>query len=606
MKKMILFCMLLFMVTMLLAQSPAAFKYQAVARDASGAVLADKMVGFRISILQGSASGSAVYTEQHHSVTNEFGLVNLEIGRGSSITGSIGAINWAGAEYFIKVEMDPNGGNAFQVMGTSQLLSVPYALHAKTVENDTWGTQYAIADATLSGNGTGSFPLGLARQGASTGQILKWNGTTWGPSEDATGSGGLTLPYNGSASYNSAGDALFTVANNGTGTANAIMGKTISNQGGKGVVGWATSENGTCYGVYGETYSPAGWGTYGGGPMIGVLGSAINSTLPNFGVKGVSDSNQGTGVYGLAGASSGTTYGVRGKANSNSGFGIYGDAPNYGVWGQSTSSSGTAIGTAGITASANGYAIWGHATHASGATIGVFGEIESPNGFSGFFSGGKFYVSGRAGFGIQAASAGIHLKGSGFPDSFIYLESAAGQDAGLRLYEGSTAKWHIFNSSGAGGLQIYNSGTVTAIFCKQDNSNVGIGTTTPAYKLQVGNAGDGTQARANAWNLLSDARLKKDFQVIKNPLGMVQKINGYYFHWNTGIDQSRQVGFSAQEVREILPELVSEGEDGYLSIEYGKMAPLLLEAIKELKAENDLLKERLEKVEHLLIEEAKR
>ena len=77
---------------------------------------------------------------------------------------------------------------------------------------------------------------------------------------------------------------------------------------------------------------------------------------------------------------------------------------------------------------------------------------------------------------------------------------------------------------------------------------------------------------------------------------MVDKINGYYFYWNTGIDKTRQVGFSAQEVLKVIPEVVSKGEDGYLSIDYGKMTPLLLEAIKELKAENDRLKAENEKM----------
>ncbi|MCK7539735.1 MAG: tail fiber domain-containing protein [Marinilabiliales bacterium] len=70
---------------------------------------------------------------------------------------------------------------------------------------------------------------------------------------------------------------------------------------------------------------------------------------------------------------------------------------------------------------------------------------------------------------------------------------------------------------------------------------------------------------------------------------MVEKLNGYYFFWNSGTDQSRQIGFSAQEVNEVLPEVVSKGEDGYLSVEYGKITPLLAEAIKQLKAENDRL-----------------
>jgi len=199
--------------------------------------------------------------------------------------------------------------------------------------------------------------------------------------------------------------------------------------------------------------------------------------------------------------------------------------------------------------------------------------------------------NGYVGFGTASPSAGLHIKASGWPGSFIYLEGNTGQDAGIRLYEGSAPRWHIFNSYGYGGLIITNNAAQTAIFCQQSNSSVGIGTTTPFYKLQVGNAGDGTQARANAWNLLSDTRLKKDFTNLKNPLDIVKKINGYYFHWNTGIDKTRQVGFSAQEVQKVLPEVVSKGEDGYLSIEYGKMVPLLLEAIKEQQKLIDELKQ---------------
>jgi len=126
---------------------------------------------------------------------------------------------------------------------------------------------------------------------------------------------------------------------------------------------------------------------------------------------------------------------------------------------------------------------------------------------------------------------------------------------------------------------------------------VGIGTSQPTCQLQVGTLGDGSQARANAWNLLSDIRLKKDFSDLSDPLSMISKLKGFYFYWNTGTDQTRQVGFSAQDVRKVLPEVVSSASDGYLAIEYGKMAPLFVEAIKALKAENEELKARLERLE---------
>ncbi len=117
------------------AQSPEAFKYQAVARDAGGQILANQSVSFRISILQGNASGTSVYSETHASNTNTFGLVNLGIGNGVVVSGNFSNIDWGTDSYFVQIEMDETGGNNYQLMGASQLLSVPYAIHAKTTEN---------------------------------------------------------------------------------------------------------------------------------------------------------------------------------------------------------------------------------------------------------------------------------------------------------------------------------------------------------------------------------------------------------------------------------------------------------------------------------------
>ena len=117
------------------AQAPQAFKYQAVARDNSGNTIANQSIGFRISILQNSPSGTAVYTETHTIASNDFGLVNMEIGTGTIVSGVFSTINWGTASYFVKVEMDVAGGANYLLMGTSQLLSVPYALHAETANN---------------------------------------------------------------------------------------------------------------------------------------------------------------------------------------------------------------------------------------------------------------------------------------------------------------------------------------------------------------------------------------------------------------------------------------------------------------------------------------
>lgn len=136
------------------AQSPQSFRYQAVARDNSGNVLANQNVSFRISILSDSVSGTAAYSETHTGLsTNAFGLVELEIGKGTPVMGAFSSIDWGSSSFFVKNEMDPAGGSAYQVLSTSQLLSVPYALYSQKA-----------------GNGFSA---------TAAGEMLYWNGTAW-------------------------------------------------------------------------------------------------------------------------------------------------------------------------------------------------------------------------------------------------------------------------------------------------------------------------------------------------------------------------------------------------------------------------------------------
>jgi hypothetical protein len=115
-------------------QVPEKMSYQAVIRNSSGQLVSTQTVGMQISILQGTASGTSVYIETHTPTTNINGLVSLEIGAGIAQSGNFSAIDWANGPYFIKTETDIDGGTNYTISGTSQLLSVPYALHAKTAE----------------------------------------------------------------------------------------------------------------------------------------------------------------------------------------------------------------------------------------------------------------------------------------------------------------------------------------------------------------------------------------------------------------------------------------------------------------------------------------
>jgi len=116
----------------LLAQAPQAFKYQAVIRDGDGNFVSNQTVGLRITIHKAEVERLTVYQETHQAMTNDFGMVNLDVGYGIPVVGSMSAINWGSGYYMLELEVGPAGGTAYVSLGMSSILSVPYALYAKT------------------------------------------------------------------------------------------------------------------------------------------------------------------------------------------------------------------------------------------------------------------------------------------------------------------------------------------------------------------------------------------------------------------------------------------------------------------------------------------
>ena len=134
MKKTLSLIAFLFISICIFAQTPQKMSYQAVIRNASNNLVTNAPVKMRISILQGSTTGSSVYSELHSATTNSNGLVTIEIGAGTSPTGTFSSINWGNGTYFLKTETDPNNSTNYSIVGTSQLLSVPYALCAGSTQ----------------------------------------------------------------------------------------------------------------------------------------------------------------------------------------------------------------------------------------------------------------------------------------------------------------------------------------------------------------------------------------------------------------------------------------------------------------------------------------
>lgn len=257
MKKTLQIFALLFCIT-IFAQAPEKFSYQAVIRNASNALVTNASVGMKISILKSSAAGTVVYAETQTAITNANGLVSIQIGAGTVVSGTIAGINWSNDSYYIKTETDPTGGSGYSIAGTSQLLSVPYAMYSKSSGSG--------ASFTLPYSGTSSadnvIPFKISNSSATLNQAGYFENTNVANSAPALSGinksvGDFGVGIEGGANSNTNGNVSAGVSGylSGTGTAGA------------GVLGQAQN----AYGVYGSTAN--GYGIRGVSSGTGTAGS---------------------------------------------------------------------------------------------------------------------------------------------------------------------------------------------------------------------------------------------------------------------------------------------------------------------------------------------
>ncbi|MFN5371330.1 MAG: hypothetical protein ACK5B6_07700, partial [Bacteroidia bacterium] len=186
--------------TLALAQVPQKFSYQSVIRNSGNQLIANQIVGIKISVLQGSANGTVVYAETHNPTTTANGLANLEIGGGNLLSGNFANINWSNGPYFIKTETDVNGGNNYSISATQQLLSVPYAFRAEDIS-------YSVSqsgDTLFIGNGGFVIVPGISAANASGGNGGDGGGGSAGTSSGTTAhTCGTANVVNAGLTYNS-------------------------------------------------------------------------------------------------------------------------------------------------------------------------------------------------------------------------------------------------------------------------------------------------------------------------------------------------------------------------------------------------------------------
>lgn len=267
------------------AQAPQYLNYQGVARDASNNIISTT-IGLKFEIIQGSATGFVVYDETNTSTPSSAGIFTAAIGSGVSSVGTFSTINWASGPYFIRVSIDPAGGTSFSVIGTSQLLSVPYALYAEKA-----GSGSSLPTGTLTGqtmywdNPSGKWIVDnqLLNDGKQIviGESLinggnKMRVTSYSPLDSSA-----LFVYHTLASGNQAavrGIASGSASNSGTLTFNPIIGGHF--------VGYNNNSGGTAVGSIGQASSP-------GGDAVGVI--AIGTSSSNVVGKSVGLYASGTG-----------------------------------------------------------------------------------------------------------------------------------------------------------------------------------------------------------------------------------------------------------------------------------------------------------------------
>lgn len=422
-----------------MAQAPQAIPYQAVARDSSGNLLSNHTISIRFSIHQVTATGSIEFQETHDVNTNNLGLFTVNIGTGTASVGSLSSVNWGNSAKYLQVEIDTNGGTTFLPMGTSQLLSVPYALYSErsrffspgnNIGNTFhWNGSSWIADNSIFNNGTRAgvgTDSPIARLHVRSGDFALLS--------EATDSNGVTNAVQAtirSATNNSA--AIRADANRATGNTSGVMATNASGtNSASGVKGISTSISGLVNGVYGSNLSTTndaaaikGDANATTGRTFGVYGITNSSGTNSSGIRGQASSITGivNGVYGSITSTSNDACGVKGEANGATGItkGVEGSTSSTtnsasGVFGRSTSGLGRTYGVYGTTPSGTDQTagVYGISTNGSplGRTYGVHGVSSATSTNSAGVKGESTAPVGRV-YGVVGTtnSAGINASG---------------------------------------------------------------------------------------------------------------------------------------------------------------------------------------------------
>lgn len=560
MKKSVILIMAFLYSLVIVGQAPQLINYQAIARDTNGNPLKNRLIGLQFTIHDGSGSGSVVYQESDTATTNVFGLFNVNIGTGTNATGTISAVNWGDNQKYMEVGLDVTGGTNYADMGNGQLVSVPYALYAGS--NGGW---------SLTGNSGTSSSTNFIGTTDTAALQFKVNNNPAGLID--AGNDEIYFGYQAGASHNG------SQYNTGIGTNALYDNQTGISNVGIGQQALYTCSNGlnTAVGAF-ACYNNQG---------------AIGNTALGYGALYQNSVNGNTAV------------GFRTMYLNNSGTGNVAIGYNT-LYSDTNGSDNTAVGYASLTAayaSANtaiGSNTLIYTTGGGNTAVGYYAmELNS----SGFYNTGVGYdaMMNNDGGASNTALGYYALGQNSSGNSNTAVGYAAGytnqSGTGIAVFgtgadvtvDGLTNATAIGNEAKVGASNCLVLGATGSPY----QVNVGIGTTTPAFPLdiEVANTGSisnygylnssgGTGSHAGLQNpaisvyapngrmvcvefdAISDKRIKKvvDISNSVNDLNTLDQLQVTDFKYKDEIAQGSQMkkGFIAQQVEGVYPEAVSQ------------------------------------------------
>lgn len=624
------------------AQVPEKFNYQGIARDNTGAPLANQSLGIKISILHNT---TVDYSESHTVTTNNFGLYSLIIGDGTPVFGGMALVDWNAGNKFIKVEIDPAGGINYTDLGTTELLSVPYALYAMESGGSGSGNPTGPAGGDLTGNypnpslannavtsnkiANGTVATAdlandavtaakIDPMGATSGQILKFDGTDWAPASDDPGAAGWELGGNAASATDFIGTTnaeplRFKVNNTEAGFITVFGGSAAPNTafGNQALYNLTTGGSNTAMGNQVLALNDTGSGNtaMGNASMYantsGSSNSAFGRTTLRFNTTGKNNSAFGhdalnqntTGDYNTANGSGALRANTTGSYNTATG--------HQALVLNTTGGGNTAMGrsamlsnTTGTHNTALGYQAdvgSGNLTNAiaigAGALVGasnslVLGSINGVNNAT---------ASTKVGIGTTTPSALLQVEGD-TPTSgrFVQLAPTNIASAGdiLALDAPSTASGYQFIEA--------NDGTDN-VFVVQDNGDI---ETMGLLKFENGSNDFSIRNTFNGFldfyynnsivsfitstgtYTTSDRRLKENIEPATSVLDRVNAINVVQYNYKKDKSKKETIGYIAQELDKQFPEFVelsgeNEENAGYYGVNYVGMSAVAIKAIQE-------------------------